>query len=47
MLESDIADPRYFSEAQVRNRIEAFMEALNEKKYHRAPATTSATAAAG
>lgn len=36
MLESDIADPRYFSEAQIRNRIEAFMEALQERKYVRA-----------
>ena len=35
MLESDIADPRFFSEAQVRNRIEAFMESMEEKKYHR------------
>lgn len=38
MLESDIADPRYFSEAQIRNRIEAFMEALEQTKYYRADA---------
>jgi len=38
MIESDIADPRFFSEAQVKNRIEAFMEGLEEKKYYRARA---------
>lgn len=38
MLESDIADPRFFSEAQTRNRIEAFMEGLAEKKLLRAQA---------
>jgi benzoyl-CoA reductase subunit B len=27
-LESDLADPRYFSEAQIRNRVDAFFEAL-------------------
>jgi len=38
MLESDIADPRFFSEAQIRNRIEAFMEGLVEKKLSRVAA---------
>src|SRR3990172_6506055 len=28
MIESDIVDPRYFSEAQVKNRVEAFLESL-------------------
>jgi benzoyl-CoA reductase subunit B len=36
-LESDLADPRYFSEAQIRNRIDAFFEALE----HRRVAATS------
>lgn len=33
LLESDIVDPRYFSEAQLRNRIDAFFEALEQKKF--------------
>ncbi|MFQ5829458.1 MAG: 2-hydroxyacyl-CoA dehydratase subunit D [Candidatus Methylomirabilia bacterium] len=32
LLESDLEDPRYFSEAQMRNRIDAFFEALEHKK---------------
>jgi len=32
ILESDIVDPRYFSEAQLRNRVDAFLEALERKK---------------
>ncbi|HET6202968.1 MAG TPA: 2-hydroxyacyl-CoA dehydratase family protein [Planctomycetota bacterium] len=31
-LESDLADPRYFSEAQMRNRIDAFFEALEHRR---------------
>ncbi|MBI3669615.1 MAG: 2-hydroxyacyl-CoA dehydratase [Acidobacteria bacterium] len=31
-LESDLADPRYFSEAQIRNRIDAFFEALEHRR---------------
>lgn len=31
-IESDLEDPRYFSEAQIRNRIEAYFEALDHKK---------------
>ncbi|MCI0587281.1 MAG: 2-hydroxyacyl-CoA dehydratase family protein [Planctomycetes bacterium] len=31
-LESDLADPRYFSEAQMRNRIDAFFEALTHRR---------------
>jgi len=31
-LESDLADPRYFSEAQIRNRIDAFFEALEHSQ---------------
>lgn len=30
-VESDLADPRYFSEAQIRNRIDAFFEALEHR----------------
>ncbi|MBI4318974.1 MAG: 2-hydroxyacyl-CoA dehydratase [Chloroflexi bacterium] len=32
LVESDIEDPRYFSEAQLRNRIDAFFESLEHKK---------------
>jgi benzoyl-CoA reductase subunit B len=35
-VESDLEDPRYFSPAQMRNRIDAFFEALEHKKYYRA-----------
>jgi benzoyl-CoA reductase subunit B len=31
-IESDLEDPRYFSEAQIRNRIDAFFEALEHSK---------------
>jgi benzoyl-CoA reductase subunit B len=31
-LESDLEDPRYFSEAQLRNRIDAYFEALEHHK---------------
>ncbi len=31
-LESDLADPRYFAEAQIRNRIDAFFEALDHRR---------------
>ncbi|MFQ5898241.1 MAG: 2-hydroxyacyl-CoA dehydratase subunit D [Candidatus Methylomirabilia bacterium] len=36
LVESDLEDPRYFSEAQMRNRIDAFFEALEHKKLVRA-----------
>ena len=32
LVESDIEDPRYFSEAQMRNRIDAFFESLTHKR---------------
>jgi benzoyl-CoA reductase/2-hydroxyglutaryl-CoA dehydratase subunit BcrC/BadD/HgdB len=32
LIESDIEDPRYFSEAQIKNRIDAFFESLEHKK---------------
>ena len=32
LIESDIEDPRYFSEAQLRNRIDAFFEALEQRR---------------
>jgi len=31
-VESDLADPRYFGEAQIRNRIDAFFEALEHRR---------------
>lgn len=31
-IESDLEDPRYFSEAQLRNRIDAYFEALEHRK---------------
>jgi benzoyl-CoA reductase subunit B len=31
-IESDLEDPRYFSEAQIKNRIDAFFEALAGRK---------------
>ncbi|OHB71932.1 MAG: hypothetical protein A2W23_00070 [Planctomycetes bacterium RBG_16_43_13] len=31
-IESDLADPRYFSEAQLKNRIDAFFESLAHKR---------------
>ncbi len=35
-LESDLEDPRYFAEAQTRNRIDAFFEALEHQHLTRA-----------
>ena len=32
LVESDLEDPRYFSEAQMRNRIDAFFESIAHKK---------------
>ncbi|MBI3092383.1 MAG: 2-hydroxyacyl-CoA dehydratase [Candidatus Tectomicrobia bacterium] len=32
LIESDLADPRYFQRAQLRNRIDAFFEALEHRK---------------
>ena len=32
LVESDLEDPRYFSEAQMKNRIDAFFESLEHKK---------------
>ena len=31
-IESDLEDPRYFSEAQIKNRIDAFFESLEQRK---------------
>ena len=33
-IESDLEDPRYFAEAQTKNRIDAFFEALQHSKAH-------------
>lgn len=35
LIESDLEDPRYFSEAQMKNRVDAFFEALEHKKMTR------------
>lgn len=32
-VDSDVIDPRYFAEAQIRNRVEAFLEALEQKRF--------------
>lgn len=32
LIESDLEDPRYFSEAQMRNRVDAFFESLTHKR---------------
>jgi benzoyl-CoA reductase subunit B len=36
MVESDLADPRYFQEAQLRNRVDAFFESLEHQRMVRA-----------
>lgn len=36
LVESDLEDPRYFSEAQMRNRVDAFFEALEHRKFYQA-----------
>ncbi|HLF15287.1 MAG TPA: 2-hydroxyacyl-CoA dehydratase family protein [Bacteroidota bacterium] len=36
LIESDLADPRYFQAAQLRNRIDAFFESLEHKRLVRA-----------
>jgi benzoyl-CoA reductase subunit B len=42
MVESDLEDPRYYAEAQLKNRIDAFFESLEHKKL-----TAGRAAAAG
>jgi benzoyl-CoA reductase subunit B len=32
MVESDLEDPRYYAEAQMKNRIDAFFESLQYKR---------------
>jgi benzoyl-CoA reductase subunit B len=44
LIESDLEDPRYFSAAQLRNRIDAFFEALAQR---RITAASDAALAAG
>lgn len=36
-VESDLEDPRYFSPAQMRNRVDAFFESLEHRKYFKSP----------
>ncbi|MFQ5542363.1 MAG: 2-hydroxyacyl-CoA dehydratase, partial [Candidatus Binatia bacterium] len=44
LIESDIEDPRYFSEAQMKNRVDAFFESLEHKKILHSPQATGETA---
>ncbi len=39
-IESDLEDPRYFAEAQTKNRIDAFFEALEHAKHRQLVAST-------
>lgn len=41
LVESDLVDPRYFQEAQLRNRIDAFFESLEHRRIVGAPAGPS------
>jgi benzoyl-CoA reductase subunit B len=41
LIESDIEDPRYFSEAQIKNRVDAFFESLEHKKIVREAQTAA------
>jgi len=43
MLESDLEDPRYYAEAQMKNRIDAFFEALQYKRMRREHAESHKT----
>jgi benzoyl-CoA reductase subunit B len=45
LVESDLEDPRYYAEAQLRNRIDAFFEALEHKKLVTGPRAEPAAAA--
>jgi len=37
-IESDLVDPRYFSSANIKNRIESYLQMLEQKRSSRAPA---------
>ena len=41
MVESDLEDPRYYAEAQMKNRIDAFFEALHYKRIRRGAASST------
>ncbi len=41
LIESDLEDPRYFSQAQLRNRIDAFFEALEQRRITAAAVATA------
>jgi benzoyl-CoA reductase subunit B len=43
LIESDLEDPRYFSQAQLRNRIDAFFEALTQRRVTAAAAAGNAS----
>ncbi len=42
MVESDLEDPRYYAEAQMKNRIDAFFESLQYKRMRQGEAATTA-----
>ena len=44
LIESDLEDPRYFSQAQLRNRIDAFFEALEQRRITAAAVARAGTA---
>jgi len=44
LIESDLEDPRYFSQAQLRNRIDAFFEALEQRRLTAASSKDAPTA---
>jgi benzoyl-CoA reductase/2-hydroxyglutaryl-CoA dehydratase subunit BcrC/BadD/HgdB len=44
LVESDIEDPRYYSEAQMKNRIDAFFESLEHRKILQSAQATGGTA---
>lgn len=46
LIESDLEDPRYFSQAQLRNRIDAFFEALEQRRLTGAAVPVGAAAPA-
>lgn len=46
MVESDLEDPRYYAEAQIKNRIDAFFESLQYKRLRTGREDTASTAMA-
>ncbi len=46
LIESDLEDPRYYSQAQLQNRLDAFFESIEHRKLTRAATAAKAEAAA-